>query len=483
MKSKSLILFSIFLIIGILAFFTAQITNSNISRIYKSSHATTFQLLSEIADNYQRRDLELSRIEVNNLQNKGRDILKSYLKNGDVSLNENLYGVWLYRNSILKSSKIRFPEMEKVILDFYAHELKGKDYGTLINLEGKPFYLVTVTEKNYSILLLSRATYGETGGITQVLDSLVSSSNLVYFAIIAQDGSPVVYSSLYEGFLPVKGEGSHIIGTPRGKIFQLEEESNGQTIVAGFSMYPLERVIVVNDLFLLIVIVGFAVFLSLLLFNLSKSERYRIDKEREIRHLEEIGALSSGFSHEVRNSLNTLSLLARNMEGEQGDILKEEVKRMNLVMDSMKLLILSRIDKEQIDIDDTIGEAISLIDKRNNSVEIKLESPSKLKIEGNRSLLVSAFSNIFKNAVEADADKVRILMRRTGNIVGIIIIDNGKGIDKDKIARVFEPFYSNKRQSGLGLYLARKIIVYHGGSIKIKGGRETKVGIILPVKD
>ncbi len=482
MKSKSFILFTIFVVIGILAFFTVQITNRNIERIYKDSHATTFQLLSEIADNYVKRDLELNRIEINDLRNTGKNILRRYLENRDIFLRENLDGIWIFRDSILRSST-RFFEQEGLILDFYNRELKDKDYGTLINLEGKPFYLVNVIDENYNVLLLSKSTYGETGGITQVLDSLVSSSNLVYFAIIQESGSPVVYSSLYEGFLPIKGEGSHIVETPRGKIFQLEEKSDGQTIVAGFSMAPLENTIGVNELFLLIVIAGFAVLLGLLLFNLTKSERYRMDKEREIRHLEEIGALSSGFSHEIRNSLNTLSLLARDIEGEQGDVLKEEVKRMNLVMDSIKLLILSEVDKKPIDIDNTIAEAITLTDNRNNSVEIKLESITKLRIQGNRSLLVSAFSNIFKNAVEADADRIRILMRKTGNIVRIIIIDNGKGIDRDKVVRIFEPFYSNKKQSGLGLYLARKIIEYHGGSIKLESGKETKVDILLPIKD
>ena len=272
MKSKSLILFSIFLIIGILAFFTAQITNSNISRIYKSSHATTFQLLSEIADNYLRRDLELNRIEISNLKKTAKSVLRGYLENGNISLSEELDGIWIFSDSILKSLT-RFPEREEIILDFYHSELKGKDYGTLINLEGKPFYLVDVIDENYSILLLSKSTYGETGGITQVLDSLVSSSNLVYFAIIDENESPVVYSSLYEGFLPIKGEGRHIITTPGGKIFQLEEKRNGGSIVAGFSMGPLERIIAFNGLFLLIVIAGFAVFLGFLLFNLSKSEK------------------------------------------------------------------------------------------------------------------------------------------------------------------------------------------------------------------
>jgi signal transduction histidine kinase len=482
MKSKSLILFLIFVVIGILAFLTIKLTNSNIERIYKNSHATTFQLLSEIADNYVKRDLELNRIALTNLRDKGRDILRGYLENRDVSLSEDLNGIWIFNDSILKGLT-GFPEQEEIILDFYSRVLKDKDYGTLINLEGKPFYLVNVIDGDYSILLLFKSTYSETGGITQVLDSLVYSSNLVYFAIIDENESPVVYSSLYEGFLPIKGEGRHIITTPGGKIFQLEEKRNGGSIVAGFSMVPLERIIEINGLFLLIVIAGFAVFLGFLLLNLSKSERYRVDKEREIRHLEEIGALSSGFSHEVRNSLNTLSLLARSMEGEQGDVLKEEVKRMNLVMDSIKLLILSEVDKEPIDIDNIISEAISLTDNRNNSVEIKLESAVKLKIQGNRALLVSAFSNIFKNAVEADADKIRILMRKVGNVVRILIVDNGKGIEKDKVCRVFDPFYSNKRQSGLGLYLARKIIEYHGGSIKLESGKETKVDILLPIKD
>jgi len=248
-------------------------------------------------------------------------------------------------------------------------------------------------------------------------------------------------------------------------------------------MTPLDRIISFNILFLLVVIICFAGLLGFLLFNFSKTERYRIDKEKEILHLEEIGALSSGFSHEIRNSLNTLSLLARNMEGEEGDVLKEEVKRMNVVMDSIKLLILSEIDKESLSINQVVDEAISLIDNKDNFVEIKKEYVTGLEIEGNRALLVSVFSNIFKNAIEANADEITVTLRKTGNILRIVITDNGEGIGKDKAERVFEPFYSNKSQSGLGLYLARKIIEYHGGSIKLESGKETKVDILLPIKD
>ena len=212
-------------------------------------------------------------------------------------------------------------------------------------------------------------------------------------------------------------------------------------------------------------------------------ESLDIDDEREARHIEEIGALSSGFSEEIRKHLKTLSRIAMNMDGEGGRVLKDEVREMNIVVDSLKLLIISGIDKKPIDIDNTIGEAISLVDNRDNAVDIKLESVSKLKVEASRTLLVSAFSNIIKNAVEADANKVRVLIRKAGNVVRIIIVDNGKGIDSNKVRRVFEPFYSDKKQSGLGLFIARKIVEYHGGSIKIESGKETKVDILLPLKD
>ncbi len=481
MKSRFIILFFVFTITGILAFLTVKIANRNIEETYKDGYRTTFQLLSVLADNYLESEKELNRIEINNLKEKGYNILKRQLKDPAAPLDEDIDGIWIFNDSLIKGIT-RYNELEDVILDFYNRELKDKIYGTLLNIENNPFYLVNISERGYNVLLLSKKGYGRAIGITKVLDSLVVSSNLLYFSILDENNSPVVYSSLYEGFLPIEGEGSHVIATPDGNIFQIEEKRNGGSIVAGFSMKPLERITTTNRFLLILAISGFAVLTGFLLYNFTKFENFRMDKEREIRHLEEIGALSSGFSHELRNSLNTLSLLSKNIEGEQGGILKEEVKRMNVVMDSIKLLILSEIDRKTVDIDNTIGEAISLVDNRNSSVKIKLETLSELKIQGNRPLLISAFSNIIKNAVEADANKITIMIRKVGNIIRILFVDNGKGIEREKISRVFEPFYSDKKQSGLGLYLARKIIEAHGGSIRLESGKETRVDILLPLK-
>lgn len=481
MRSRFIILFFVFIIIVILAFLTVKIANRNIEETYKNGYRTTFQLLSVIADDYLKSEKELNRIEIDNLKDKGHSILKGHLDDTGVFLDEDTDGIWIFSDSLIKGMT-RYNEMEDIILEFYSRELKGRNYGTLLNIENSSFYLVNISEGGYNVLLLSRKDYGKAGGTAKVFDSLVVTSNLLYFSILDENESPVIYSSLYEEFLPIEGEGSRVIATPDGNIFHIEEKINEGTIIAGFSMKSLEKTIATNKLLLILAIAGFTVLTVFLLYNFTKFENFRMDKEREIRHLEEIGALSSGFSHELRNSLNTLSLLSKNIDGEQGAVLKEEVKRMSVVMDSIKLLILSEIDKKTVDIDNTIGESISLVDNRNSSVKIKLETLSRLKIQANRPLLISAFTNIMKNAVEADADKISITVRKTGNIIRILFIDNGKGIEREKISRVFEPFYSEKKQSGLGLYLARKIIEAHGGSIRLESGKETRVDILLPLK-
>ena len=63
------------------------------------------------------------------------------------------------------------------------------------------------------------------------------------------------------------------------------------------------------------------------------------------------------------------------------------------------------------------------------------------------------------------------------------ITDNGAGIPDDKIAHLFEPFYSTKPDGhGLGLFAARHILDMHPGSIRVSSekGRETCVTVVLP---
>ena len=75
------------------------------------------------------------------------------------------------------------------------------------------------------------------------------------------------------------------------------------------------------------------------------------------------------------------------------------------------------------------------------------------------------------------------LQRRDGT-VALSLIDTGKGMTPEVMARIFRPFFSTRPGgSGLGLATARKIVHAHGGSIEVQSevGRGTKFTILLPI--
>jgi signal transduction histidine kinase len=70
------------------------------------------------------------------------------------------------------------------------------------------------------------------------------------------------------------------------------------------------------------------------------------------------------------------------------------------------------------------------------------------------------------------------------NAISIEIRDNGTGIQKEALEKIFSPFYTTKREgSGLGLFLAYQIIAKHGGAIQVESdlGQGTLFKVYLPI--
>jgi len=480
MKIRGLILIFIFASAVVFTYLTVRFTNHSLERTFRESSKNAFYLLSFVVDHLFHYEKEIEVTVIEKLRNTIAVTGKNTERLLAIQNNQNIQGVWIIADKNV-AGVTEYSGVEKEIIGFYRRNLEGKNAHTLILLAGKPFFLVNTILDAAEVLILSDASGAYGIKIESVLDSLVISSNLRYFAIINQDNTPLLFSTIYENFLPVRGQGNHVIKTPGGDIFQIEEFVAGNRVVAGFEMESLARIVRTNNVFLLLAVLGFVILESILFVGYLRFERFRIKKEREISRLKEISALSTGFAHEFRNSLHTLSLLANDLDKENKGIILDETTRMRSIMDSLRLLGTTEIKREEIKVAELVSESVSLINHAitENAASIKTDVEPGLVSHGNRSLLVTALANIIKNSLEAGAKKIEIEATGKGREIQIDCTDDGKGIDTTTLDGIFDPFFSRKGQSGIGLYLTKRIVELHGGRIEVRSDGHTRFIITI----
>src|SRR5690606_37874649 len=107
-----------------------------------------------------------------------------------------------------------------------------------------------------------------------------------------------------------------------------------------------------------------------------------------------------------------------------------------------------------------------------------------LEIEGNRTALTAALSNLVANAFDSRPDVVVTLKaEQRGDKVEITVSDNGPGIAPSIRSRVFEPFFSTRPAgTGLGLAVVKTVADAHGAELALESepGHGTRIGLALP---
>lgn len=482
-KTYSILLIVLFVSFAAFASTAVILTGRSLKKMYETSFDNTFYLLLSVVNEYLRHEKELQEIEASALARRGLEIAENPGNLDRSLLTEGVQGIWIF-DGVLSRGVSNYEKAEREIIRLYEQNLKEKNAHTLVVIGDNAFILSNTVSNSIDVLLLSHTKAGSAMQLSRLLDSLVVSSDLRYFSILDETQTPVIFGSLYENFLPLKGEGSHTVRTPGGKIYQIEEKKEDRTVVAGFTMSSLEKMQSVNRLFVTFLVGIFVALEGLLLFNLLRFERFKTRKEREVHLFREIGALSTGFAHEFRNSLHTLSLLSRDLHGEARDVLTHEINRMKTVMDSLKLIGSGEVKKQEIDISELVDGSLSLLRDKITDGKVAVEKTvaEDAVLHGNRPLLLAAFSNILLNGIEAGAKNLIIRAFKKGNALHVDFADDGEGIATELVDKIFDPFFSKKEQSGLGLYLAKKIIEAHGGQIGVRSSRNTIVEIIMRAK-
>ena len=226
-------------------------------------------------------------------------------------------------------------------------------------------------------------------------------------------------------------------------------------------------------------------------------------KELEAKQQEDFTA---AFAHELKTPLTSIIGYADMLNsyemteqerGEAAYYIFTQGKRLESL--SHKLLELVAMDRQDMevkkivtrDLEENIRETMRIpFERKRIRGKISLE---KGVIYGDRDLLLSLLYNLLDNAVKAVDEDGFILMkgRKLPKGYEIKVVDNGRGIPQDEIARITEAFYmvdkSRSRKeggAGIGMALCQKIITLHQGEIKIdsKLGEGTVMRLYFPEK-
>jgi signal transduction histidine kinase len=211
---------------------------------------------------------------------------------------------------------------------------------------------------------------------------------------------------------------------------------------------------------------------------------------RDLQTLADLGEISAGIAHEFRNSLSTmlgylkLARRAGSLEDTARAIEKSEREAALLAEAVDRLLAFARpmtIDRHRIDLLELTQEVCERIDP--GAVPLTCGG-TRVDVQGDRALLVRALDNLVRNAVDSVREKgsggVRVVVA-DGDPPHVRVEDDGVGVDPADVPRLMLPFQSQKPSGyGLGLPLARKIVLLHGGAIRLTGTRG--VGAVATVE-
>ena len=202
------------------------------------------------------------------------------------------------------------------------------------------------------------------------------------------------------------------------------------------------------------------------------------------------------ITHEIKNPLAVvkgyISIFDVN-DAEKSEryinIINNEVDRSLELLNDFKDLSKINVVKNEMSIlelfDDIKQTMIPLFNSKDIKYEIKCESNITFNADYNR--MKQVLVNLIKNSIEAcnkEKNIINITTFCSNNTLYIIVKDNGEGMDKDTLEKIFTPFYTTKHYgTGLGVCLSKEIIEAHNGSlsytsIKNKG---TIAKIVLPV--
>ncbi|HEX3168225.1 MAG TPA: PAS domain S-box protein, partial [Chitinophagaceae bacterium] len=187
------------------------------------------------------------------------------------------------------------------------------------------------------------------------------------------------------------------------------------------------------------------------------------------------------LAHEIRNPLNNIilsidQLLPLEKDEDQKNFMeiiqRNSLRINNIITELLNLAKPSELILVEHSLQEILDESLSLTNDRIKlqNIHVKKHYPSDpLILKADKEKLIIAFTNIIINAIEAMSSKglLTITITESNDGYEVCIRDNGKGLPKEYLTRLFEPFFTMKKNGmGLGLTVAYSILQSHNAKIR-----------------
>lgn len=267
------------------------------------------------------------------------------------------------------------------------------------------------------------------------------------------------------------------------------------------------------------IVIGIVGTLPVLLVLLRRAVHRTREAEGEARHsqrLAELGSMTSGLAHEIKNPLSTVGLNAqllredlvqldvpqveRDRLAHRVDSLAREVDRLgHILADFLEFAGRIRLDPQPHDLREIVDELIDFYHPQceKAGVVLRVDTPAvSVPVQVDDGLLKQALLNLMINATQVmeseragaasgtSNDELILKVARDDSMAYIHVIDTGPGVPADQCEAIFHPYVSGRKGgTGLGLPTSRRIIEEHGGRLVVDSeeGRGSDFTLSLPL--
>ncbi len=234
-------------------------------------------------------------------------------------------------------------------------------------------------------------------------------------------------------------------------------------------------------------------------------------RARAAERMAEIGSMTGGLAHEIKNPLSTIGLNAQLLDEGLADLpiapeertrlsrrvaaLRREVDRLRgILTDFLQFAGQVRIEPVPADLNQVVSELADFFmpQAQQQGVRLRIDlAPGPVTASLDVPHIKQAILNLMLNAVQAMPGGGELILRTTRQQgpdkkpeLALHVIDTGPGIDAHTLAKIFQPYFTTKSGgTGLGLPTARRLIEAHHGRLEVHSepGKGSDFTIVIPV--